>query len=508
MTWKRAIIFCIGLWGLQLAPVFAQTLPDPPPERQILDLSGKLSDNYLNRIEAQLQAYPFEVKVVYLPASKNVHLGKYAAKLFKHWQMPEDQLLLVVALDRKKIGVHAGTALKGMLKQDQEMPLPSSSPNSSAPPPASPDPTLPLDVAAEMDHLELIPEAIDQVSQSLQQQTPDRKRPSAEPAAEDPLKIEQESSPRTLRNSRSQLEPGEWLWLLLVAGAVLLLGLAWVLFRIWQRWHKNQELINRYSLQGEVVYEQLEQLYESLEKIMPDFHGYLGETEKTLGLFVKSMHQLQESLEIIFDDFETETRHLSQRDERETAIDFFRDLENKQAEGQQLYEQALNVLKNLKDVRLANQQLFEQAEQRRQSFSQEISEIRQLNKALSLTRIQQSYQQSLQELKRFEKRNERDPLGVEKDLKQWRKQLAKIEQETRSLPHLWQQFNTDLKQRIAQLRTRLQEQSASPADQQQLTEIERLHRTLQQAIEQGDLAQLNRWNERFTQKLQELESRY
>jgi hypothetical protein len=336
-------------------------------------------------------------------------------------------------------------------------------------------------------------------------ENPDQRQPSGEPMAnQETVQIEQESNPRPRR--QQSLDRSTWL---LIIAVILLMAVGvggFYGFRLWHRWNKTRELIDRYSLQGQVVYEQLESVYADLEAVMPDFHGYLGDTEKTLGLFLKSMHSLQSEYETIFDAFDAEIKALGgQRDDREAAIDFFRGLELKLEEGKQLHEQAFQVLKNLKDVRQSNQQLFALSDQKRQAFSQELSEMRKLNPLLKLKRIQLVYQQRLQELQRLEKQNERDPLGAEKALKDWRKQLSRLEQETRSLPHLWQQFNQDLKQRIQDLRKRV-EQQGLPAQRQTLEEIEKLHRTLLQAIQEGDVAQLNRWNERFTQRLQALEA--
>ncbi len=497
------LIFCLGL----TSTVWAQSFPEYQDGVAITDVTGKLPLSYISQIDAQVRAYPFPVKVVYLPETQDINLGHYASRLFTHWELPEDHLLVVVALDRRKIGIHAGQQVKAQLKnqsdQDQELPIPSP----SAPiPGVTADPTLQPDTSSEFDHLELIPQAIEQISQSI-----GKSEPSTANASESPgLSVESnlsEVQPEAQRNRQLMaLSQSEWLWILAVI-ALFVLGIAaWFGFKLWRRWNKNREFVDRYSLEGQVVYEQLEQVYESIEAVMPDFHGYLGETEKTLGLFVKSMHGVQEDYEYIFDHFEKETRHLAQKDTKEEALDFFRDLELKLEEGKQLYEQALNVLKNLKDVRQSNQQLFEQSDQKRQAFSQELNEMRKLNSRLQLSKIQQMYQTLILELKRFEKRNERDPLGVEKDLKAWRKKLSRLEQDTRSLPHLWQQFSQDLKTRVQDLKKRIQQQNSTGLNSQ-IQEVERLHHTLVQAIEQGDLSQLNRWNERFTQKLQELETK-
>lgn len=506
----QSMILVIGLITCLLASfpaqILAQTLPAHVEGEIVSDLSGELPDAYLRRMEARVRQYPYRVEVVYLPGTKGLHLGAYAAKLFKHWKLPADSMLVVVALDRRKMGVHAGDELKAKLKadaQDQEVPLPEASPGQSPQPQASGE--APLDMSEAADHLDLVPQAIDQVSEALK--APDQpkasaKPPSPPPETEDELPVSQQGS---LPRRDVDVDLGQFAWVLWLLGAAALGAGGWFGFVLWRRLSKTQAMVTRYSQQGQQVYAQLEEVYESLESVMPDFHGYLGETETKLQLFLRSMRSLEEDYEAIFDAYDEEVKLLGTREGRGDAIEFFRELEAKLAEGKALHEQALTVLGNLKDVRAANQQLFAQADSKRQAFSQEISEIRKHHPALKLSKIQQGYQNALNELQRLERQNERDPLGVEKKLKDWRKQLSKMENETRTLPHLWAQFDGDLKARIKGLKGRIgsggtSNQSAS------LAEIERLHRTLLQAIEQGDLNTLSRFNDIFTRKLQQLEA--
>lgn len=518
-NWYYLIIYYIVLNLALLAPVQAENLPDLIAEERATDLSGKLSSEYMMRMESQLQSYPFQVRAVYLPDTKGRNLGLYAAKLFEHWHLPADSMLVVVALDRRKIGIHAGQTLKAKLKdqaqQDQEIPLESPSPSAQAseqPENPNPEPTdEALDLSSGLDHLELVPQAIEDVSDSLKQSP--AQAPSGKPTA-DPL-IQNPQQPPPANNTAggssgqdygpdfeiSQLKP-----LLGIALLALLGLLGWFGFGFWRKRQATQNLISRYSLQGQVAYDQLEKVYENLEAVMPDFHGYLGETETKLGLFIKSITRLENEFEQIFDAYDDEVRQLSEQDNREAAIEFFQNLDQKLEEGKQLHEQALVVLRNLKEVSKSNQQASEQANSRRQAFSQEISEIRKLHPGLKLVKIQQAYQQALNDLQRLEKQNERDPLGAEKGLKDWLKQLTRLESEARSLPHLWQQFNGDIKQRISGMRQRLEQRGGTPAQQQQQAEIEKLHKNLLVAIEQGDLNSLNRLNDLFTRKLQQLES--
>lgn len=514
------ILILIVSFMLQLASsglktsAFAQSYPVFNPEQRVFDTSQSLPADYLQRIEVSLLQYDFPVRVVYLTDTGSVNMARYASTLFRNWQLADNEMLLVVALDRRKIGVHAGKALQEQLQKEPpptELPTAAQSlePLGTPLPGETRSPAVPVDVASEYDHLELIPEAIAQVKRDLQTE-PQAPKPSSssvtQPKEEAPpaVRIENEKSTKGF-----SLAFEEKLWIAIFVGLALLVVLLAFGLRFLKRWRKDQSLVDRFAIEGQAAYERLEQTDRSLEAVMPDLHGYEGVTEQNLNLFIKSMIQIRKSYAEMFEDFDQEIEHLSQRGEREDAIAFFRELELKQEEGEQLHQQALQVLKNLKDVRQVNQQAFGQYAERTEQFTQEVQELKKAHRGLLLTRTEQIYRQHVLQLKVFERNNEKDPLGVEKSLKTWRKELAQIEQETRALPHLWQQFKGDLKTRITRLETVQREQgSFSPSEQKSLQEVVRMHQTLQSAIMQGDLKQLNRWNQLFTQKLQALESQH
>lgn len=499
----------------QSTAAWGQTYPDFNADQRVIDTSQQLSMNYLLGIENALSQYDFPVRVVYLDRTENMNMARYASTLFKRWELPDDEMLLVVALDRRKIAVHAGKALQQRLQEegpDTGFLAGSASPEplGTPLPGESRQATAPLDVSTEYDHLELIPEAIAQVKRDLQTEDAAPPRPSSssltEPAAsaEPAMRIEKEKP-----SKRFSLATEEKLWIAGIVIFALLILLTVFSLRFLKRWRKDQSLVDRFAVEGQAAYALLEQTDRMLEAVMPDLHGYEGVTEKNLNLFIKSMIQVRDSYAEMFEDFEQEIEHLSSRAEREDAIAFFRELELKQEEGEQLHQQALSVLKNLKDVRQVNQQAFEQYSERADQFAQEVQELKKAHRGLLLTRTELIYRQHILQLKAFARNNEKDPLGVEKSLKQWRKELGQIEQETRALPHLWQQFKGDLNTRIERLEKVQREKSGfTPAESKSLQEVKRMHQTLQSAIMQGDLKQLNRWNQLFTQKLQELETRY
>ncbi len=504
------ISILIVWFSLQLASL-GQTYPAFEAGQRITDVSNSLPQAYLEQVERDLSTYDFPVRVVYLKNTQGVKLGKYASNLFGRWKLPANEMLVVVALDRRKIGVHAGTELKNQLQESApEVDFLNGEPEpiGTPLPGETRDPAVPLDVSSEFDHLELISEAVSQVKNDLQN-TEKASKPSSSPLVDEqqapsappPLRVEQEGS-------SFKLDMNEKIWIAVFIGVLVLGVLGVFALRFLKKWRKDQTLVDRFAVEGQAALGMLEQTDRSLEAVMPDLHGYAGLTEKNLNLFIKTMVGLRETYAEMMEDFDTEIGHLQQRQEREEAIDFFRELELKQEEGEQLHQQALNVLKNLKDVRQANQQVFEQSTTRSDAFEVEVADIKKNHVGLHLSRTQQIYRQHLLQLKALERKNEKDPLGVEKALKTWRKELTQIEQETRALPHLWVQFKQDLKQRVKRLQKAHDEKPFTPVDQKTLEEVSRMHQTLQSAIMQGDLKQLDRWNELFTKKLQDLESRY
>lgn len=511
------IVSCVlqlASFGLKTS-VQAQVYPVFKAEQRVFDTSESLSPDYLERIETSLLQYDFPVRVVYLTDTGSINMARYASTLFRDWRLAENEMLLVVALDRRKIGVHAGKALQEQLQQEEtaatELPAATQTlePLGTPLPGETRAPTVPMDVASEYDHLELIPEAIAQVKRDLQTDESPATKPSSSP-----LNPSEEAPPSVrIDNEKStkgfSLAFEEKLWIVILVALALLVVLLAFGLRFLKRWRKDQSLVDRFAIEGQAAYDRLEQTDRSLEAVMPDLHGYEGVTEQNLNLFIKSMLQIREAYAEMFEDFDSEIEHLSQRGEREAAIAFFRELELKQEEGEQLHQQALQVLKNLKDVRQVNQQAFGQYTDRTEQFAQEVQELKKAHRGLLLGRTEQIYRQHVLQLKSFERKNEKDPLGVEKSLKTWRKELVQIEQETRALPHLWQQFKGDLKERVTRLeKVQREKGSFSPGEQKTLQEVVRMHQTLQNAIMQGDLKQLNRWNQLFTQKLQALESQH
>lgn len=518
---SRPVLIVMVIFALQLVSfdeqntaAWGQVYPDFNANQRVIDTSQQLSADYLMRIESGLSQYDFPVRIVYLDTTQNMNMARYASTLFKRWDLPDDEMLVVVALDRRKIAVHAGKILQERLQA--ESPEANLLAGSATPEPLGTPlpgetrkPAVPLDVSSEYDHLELIPEAIEQVKRDLQTETT-APRPSSssliepEVSAEPPVRVEQEKPKKSFRLA---FEEKVWIAVAVMLGLFVVLGAFGL--RFFKRWRKDQSLVDRFAVEGQAAYALLEQTDRMLEAVMPDLHGYEGVTEKNLNLFIKSMIQLREAYAEMFEDFDQEIEHLSSRGEREEAIAFFRELELKQEEGEQLHQQGLSVLKNLKDVRQVNQQAFEQYAERADQFAQELKELRASHRGLLLTRTEQIYRQHVLQLKVFERNNEKDPLGVEKSLKAWRKELGQIEQETRALPHLWQQFKGDLNTRIERLEKVQRDTSGfTPAESKSLQEVKRMHQTLQTAVMQGDLKQLNRWNQMFTQKLQELESRH
>jgi hypothetical protein len=477
------------------------SLPDPNSESYLTDLSGKLSATYLKSMAHRLENYPFEVRAVFLPQTQSTNLAFYAEKLFHHWKMPEDSMLLAVALDRRKIGVYMGKALKAELKKSAAseitLPAPSSQPSKTS------------EKNQQQDHLELLPEVIEDMAKALKPKKQPENRPSlapleTAPKAENLLQSNAEGGTHlesTAKTSKQNLTP-----LLILAGFLALAaGLTWA-FRFWQRKKENQDLISKFSLEGQASFNQLETIYTRMDNLFPNFHSYQGETHDKIKLFLKEVTQTQNRYDEIFDDFENEVQQLGHSDHQSEAIHFFKNLDTELAKGQALCEQAQIVLKNLKELKQTNLSQLTALQAQKQSFSQELHELRKLHPHLKLIRLSPIFQKQHEQLKQMEQENSRDPMRVEKQLQAWQKEMRKLQRELQALPHLWLQFNQDLRTRIENLQKQAQLKPLSAPQSRQLQEVQQLHKNMLQSIEQGDLERINQLNEVFTHKLQSLEA--
>jgi hypothetical protein len=502
---KGIFLTALVLFFLAVSPARAlPPLPSPNPDSRLTDLSEKLSEVYLESMASRLERYPFEVRAVFLPQTEGVNLAFYAEKLFRHWQMPEKSMLLAVALDRRKIGVHIGKALKAELKQaaSSEISLPAKSTPAQKSPSASRSP--------EQDHLELLPGVVEDIAKSFNPKRPSSPRPSQAPIPSSPA-VEQMVDSNTEtgnplespRSTRSQ----NFLPIFLLLGFLLLSGLsAWVL-RFWQRQKAQKDLIAKFSLEGQASFNQIETVYARLDSLLPQFHGYQGDTHDALKLFLKELSHLQSRYDQIFDSFEEQVQMLVHPQEQSEALNFFQSLESDLEKGQALFLQAQTVLKNLTELKQKNTSQLATLQAQKNHFSQELYELRKLHPQLKLVRLSPVFQRHHEQLKQMELSNSRDPMRVEKELQDWQKELRKLERNLQSLPHLWLQFNGDLRKRIESLQKRCESKTLLSAQQNKLLqEVLHLHKNMLQAIEQGDLERINQLNEVFTLKLQGLEA--
>lgn len=494
-------LFCFPLAAQAKMPAF----PKFSKELTIYDQSNRLDDLYMAQVEAQLRQYPYEVRAVFLPNTKTVSLANYARKLYEHWQLPPDQMVLAIALDRRKIGVYLGPELQKQLEDSQAservIPVPDS----------SKDPKNPVKKPQEKDYLDKIPQVIDELSQSLSKNIPhkDASQPptqfETDPLAETPVSANKQGNLSEGRQTQS-LQLKDFFYLYVVFGVFFLGVVGWFGFKFLRKRQENRAFIDKYSLNGHAVYGELESIYDDLEELLPSFHGYHGETHEKLGLFVKNITQMQDDFDDIFDEFDEEVAHLGEKENQEDAVAFFHDLEQKRDEGQSLLEQAELVLDNLENMGDNNVHLIEQAMEHEKTFKAYIHETKKLHPTLLFTHTFQELQALQQRLNQYKRGNAKDPMGIAHRLKNEQKKLSQLERDARSLPHLWQQFDGDIKNRIAGLSKMAREGKTTPAQNTQIKEVQALYKRLTQAISLGDFKTINKINQPFTQKLQNIEA--
>ncbi|PIQ27578.1 hypothetical protein COW36_16415 [bacterium (Candidatus Blackallbacteria) CG17_big_fil_post_rev_8_21_14_2_50_48_46] len=502
---------CLSVFILVLLSLFfpaqAQSgLPSPNPHSPLTDLSGTLSPEYLSAMSARLERYPFEVRALYLAKTQNLQLAFYAEKLFKAWKMPPKSMLMVVALDRRKIGLHLGSELRNELRQvpPSEMPMGLKKNEQSS---ASQPQTTASAEPSENEHLDRLPEVIEEISQSLQKQNKQaQQEPPQSAASRSENLLESNINESKPLKRQENFSPRQLLPVYIFLGILLFTGLFFLGFRLWQKRQAQEALIDKFSLEGQAAFNEIEMLYAKFDGLLPNFHKYQGDTREKLKLFLQEVSALQNQYDDIFDNYEEEVKALAHQQEQADAIDFFLSLEKGLEKGQKLFQQAQTILKNLTDLNRNNQNQLESLQTQKHKFSQELHELRKLHPQLKLTKLSPVFQRHHEQLQEYESLNSKDPMRVEKQIQEWLKELRKLEREIQSLPHLWLQFHQDLRQRIEGLKQRAAQKKLTPAQTRQLEEVQQLHKNILQAIENGDMERMNHLNESFTHRLQGLES--
>jgi uncharacterized protein HemX len=473
----------------------AISYPSPDPDSNLTDLSGQLHPEYLGKMSSRLDTYPFEIRAIFLPETQKTPLAAYASNIFRAWRMSSESLILVIALDRRKIGVHVGSKLREKLGQhiQQEFNLP----ESSSPP--GQDTQKPV-----QNHLEMLPEIIDDVRESLKtvKKNPgDTTTPSAPPPAS-PLLLtnpvhQNRLTPPPKNSARSMLPFWILLTLSLLTGG-LILGV-----KLWQARRNRQLILGKYALEGQTAYNEIEQLYTRLDQLIPSFHAYQGETQEKLKLYLQELKTVQTHYDDLFDRYEEEVSRLNQTAHTLTTIDFFQELEKSLSKGHTLLTQGHDILKNLEKVKTQNQSQFDELSLHVQRFGQELQQLKQTNPQLRLTKLSHQIQKHHEQLQHMMQNHQTDPIRIEKNIPHWHKKLVRLEREAQALPHLWLQYKEGLSTRLEALRQNNVQHTEQHV--RQLNELCNLHKQMLHILADGDLERISDLNERFIKQLHSLE---
>ena len=303
----------------------------------------------------------------------------------------------------------------------------------------------------------MLPEVIDDVSEGLKQtplsESEKPGQPDATNTAPPPLT---EGTPHILRpvqHPPKVFKSALPLWLFL--SCLLLTGGLILGVKLWLKQRTRQEMLGQYALEGQTSYNEIEALYAKVDQFAPSFHVFQGETQTTLRLYTQELRTLQTDYNELFDRYEDESSQLNDAAHTLETIDFFRELEKAISRGQALIAQGHNILKNLEKIKQDNQQKLVELTQYKQRFHQELQELRKINPALRLSQLSSQIQKYAEQLQQMENINHSDPIQIEKQIPQWQKKLVKIERETRTLPHLWQQFKQELGLRLDSLQQKV-----------------------------------------------------
>lgn len=512
------IYFCC-CWFSTVIPAWANLPPLPSyTDEMLLDVSQTLERPYLNRVKEKLSAYPFTIKVVYLPDTKGVNLATYASSLFQEWQLSENSMLLVVALDRRKIGIKIGAELRQKQQQtstEWSQPVPSK----STAPPTGASPSL-------TPHLELLPDAIDTVL-NLRESPPDAAESPSSAASTAPTNEDLLTSPATRppksSHQRTTKHPARttphsspislannieipWGILIGLLGLAFLGGGGWY---GWKRWQQHQAILlkrERYSLSAETTLQALEAHFPDLQAAIKNLRIYQGKTKANLQYLLRELEQLQERGQENLDSYEQALAQLENPHEQEQAIAFFDGLESDLDSVQPLLDQTKTVQDNLRKARQRNQISLKKCLQRYQQLVIQLQEIRTLYH-LQLTKLYRhikSYQDTLQQ---YQQQNNTDPLGLETEIANWELTIQKSERELKALPHISEQVQQVLKGRLELAQSRLKIAIKPPPQATSLlNEVQQLFKTVVRSIDSGDLPLIDSQLEHLSMRLQALES--
>ena len=98
-------------------PAYSEVVYPQYTGENVVDMSGKFDNRYINSLKSELSQSANEVRIVFLDTKDKINLAFYAPKLFDKWEMPEDSVLVVIDPYLDKTGYGIGKKVLEEMKQ-------------------------------------------------------------------------------------------------------------------------------------------------------------------------------------------------------------------------------------------------------------------------------------------------------------------------------------------------------------------------------------------------------
>jgi hypothetical protein len=282
ITFCLLIIFTLNNVALADVPY-----PDYTGEK-VLDLSHKFDSNYLGRLENDLDQYEpeTEIRIVFIDSKNQINLGFYAPKLFDHWKMSEDSILVVIDPYLNKTGYGLGKKVIEKLKTRKQID------EKDVKKATQPD--------INIDYNNLPAAIADKFAAEIPKVIPqENSGPSVKPGKQ---QSGGDNGPLVQGNTSNSSDnkphkPGNPYTLRIILAIILLLiigGAGGFFYNRKQKIKKQLELKTTYSFEGEILTEQLAEIMEKITVDTEKMAKFKGQTKKELIPHIEKLKSILE----------------------------------------------------------------------------------------------------------------------------------------------------------------------------------------------------------------------
>lgn len=394
-------------------------------EKNIIDTTNQLSIKDIEKLSKQLEQYLFSIKAVFITNTKNLNLLKYTQDLFKFWKMDKNSVLLVIAIDRKQIGMVVGDELEKSLKNNKSFPIIVN---------FSEKKSFDNKISKQNNLIELIPPVIDELNQSINKDTgsleTDYKLPKH-------VSVEKEVSLETSKNYQLSI-------ILIILCLIIVIIFIFLVYKIWVKKRDQENLKEEYSFDLEVIEKEIITKMEEIEELVNKLTQFQGYTRKNLEKAITISNDLLKKGDINLkkiDNTKSELSNTKNLDVR-NILDELKDYVDKI---DKLKEELKTTNKKIKKVNEYNKNQIEIIISEINVIKNQILEITKLYN-LPLTNCYKSLEEFNKELDEIVSRqNMFDPVKTKKELSKLFENIKEFSSKVMAIPHILNQLNNDIK---------------------------------------------------------------